>query len=96
MMKGHLATATEGNIRGRLVSHFEGEMSVGSTVRLVVADDSKIRLEGKMRYHEHNYPLTDATTITWFASRSVSSQSPCDVAWRVDAGGDRSQLLPHR
>ena len=24
-----------------------------------------------MRYHEHNYPLTEAATITWFASRSV-------------------------
>ena len=31
-MKGHLTTATDGNIRGRLVSHFEGDMSVGSTV----------------------------------------------------------------
>ncbi|KAK8792463.1 hypothetical protein WA588_004959, partial [Blastocystis sp. NMH] len=60
LMKGHLTTATDGNIRGRLVSHFEGDMSVGST----------IRLEGKMRYHEHNYPLTEAATITWFASRS--------------------------
>lgn len=32
LMKGHLTTATDGNIRGRLVSHFEGDMSVGSTV----------------------------------------------------------------
>ena len=32
IMKGHLATATEGNIRGRLVTNYEGDLSVGSSV----------------------------------------------------------------
>ena len=34
LMQGHLATATDGNIRGRLVSSFEGELAVGSSVCL--------------------------------------------------------------
>ena len=33
-MKGHLSTATEGNIRGRLVTNYEGDLSVGSSVFL--------------------------------------------------------------
>lgn len=28
-----------------------------------------------MRYHETNYPVADATTITWFASRAVRTAS---------------------
>lgn len=34
-MKGHLATATEGNIRGRLVTSYEGDLSVGSSVVII-------------------------------------------------------------
>lgn len=60
LMKGHLATATEGNIRGRLVMDYDGSLTIGSTISVV----------GKMRYHETNYPIADATTITWFASRA--------------------------
>ncbi|KAK8789621.1 hypothetical protein WA171_001712 [Blastocystis sp. BT1] len=62
LMRGHLATATDGNIRGRLVVNFEGDMAVGSSISVL----------GKMRYHETNYRLTDATTISWYASRSNS------------------------
>lgn len=35
LMKGHLATATEGNIRGRLVMDYEGALCVGSSVFLM-------------------------------------------------------------
>ena len=34
-MRGHLATATDGNIRGRIVVNFEGDMAVGSSVVLL-------------------------------------------------------------
>ena len=71
LMKGHLATATEGNIRGRLVTSYEGDLSVGSSVVIIYGFYVQFSVIGKMRYHEQNYPLTDATTITWFASRSV-------------------------
>lgn len=72
LMKGHLATATEGNIRGRLVTSYEGDLSVGSSVLHRSCLHLQFSVIGKMRYHETNYPLTDATTITWYASRSVS------------------------
>lgn len=70
-MRGHLATATEGNIRGRLVTSYEGDLSVGSSVNHDSHFHVQFSVIGKMRYHETNYPLTDATTITWYASRSV-------------------------
>lgn len=53
-----------------------------------------------MRYHEHNYPLTEAATITWFASRSVSSNGVmrCSMAhgrrWRRVQVTLRSQKTP--
>lgn len=53
-----------------------------------------------MRYHEHNYPLTEAATITWFASRSVSPNGVmrCSMAhgrrWRRVQVTLRSQKTP--
>ena len=71
VMRGHLATAKEGNIRGRLVANFDGMLAVGSSVSALLPTDVQYSVTGKMRYHEKDWPLADATTITWFASRSV-------------------------
>lgn len=46
-MKGHLTTATEGNIRGRLVVNFEGELAVGSSVNLMKFIDIRLVFWGK-------------------------------------------------
>ena len=38
-MRGHLATAKEGNIRGRLVANFDGMLAVGSSVSALLPTD---------------------------------------------------------
>lgn len=60
LLSNHLRSATNGNIRGRLSASVNHEPYVGEAVVL----------EGKVRYQEKDYALSDATVITWFTSRS--------------------------